>query len=60
MLCNVLEGPFVMIESAVLQGLHIAAFIRTEKAQLLSDIYTSRIKTGFCGCTGNKGAVGRN
>lgn len=49
-----------MISNAVLQGLHIVAFIRIEKAGFLSDIYSSKIKTGFCGCVGNKGAVCKN
>lgn len=49
-----------MIESVTMQGLHIVGFIRKEKLELLSDVYSSKIKTGFCGCVGNKGAICKN
>lgn len=52
-----LEEEFVRVGADVLQGLHTIAFIRKELHGQINDISTNKIKTGFLGLVGNKGAV---
>jgi len=60
MLTENLEEEFVRVGADVLQGLHIIAFVRKALYRHISDVHTNKIKTGFLGIVGNKGAVGND
>lgn len=53
-----LEEEFVRIGADVLQGLHTIAFLRKNLNHYLGGVSSNKIKTGFMGVVGNKGAVG--
>jgi hypothetical protein len=55
-----MQEKFRCVGSEVLQGLHTIVFIKKEYYAEVRDLKSGKIKTGFMGVVGNKGAVGRS
>ena len=61
MLCDFLKPhKFSIVESSKLHGLHIIAFVKENKGHLVASLKTKKVKTGWYGLMGNKGAVSLN
>jgi hypothetical protein len=51
------NNEYVFVVGENLVGIHIALFAKKTISQKLTDIATSKVKLGFSGKIGNKGAV---
>jgi hypothetical protein len=58
LLDGIFEATHVRLSTEKLAGLHIIGYIRKSMAKHIGNTNSSKVKTGFCGLLGNKGAVG--